>query len=91
MSIVYSFGPIFAVPVGRIRFCALNALTTSEGVSPLASSARVSRSTEISARLAAVRVGHGRARNRHELRAQEVERRVVQLPARKASCSTAPS
>ena len=46
--IVYSFGPILAVPVGRIRFCALNALTTSEGVRPLASNARVSRSTEIS-------------------------------------------
>ncbi len=43
----YSVPPIFAVPDGRMRFCALTALTTSVGVSPLASSAGMSMSTEI--------------------------------------------
>ena len=44
---VYSVAPILAVPDGSTRFCALTALTTSLGVRPLASSASVSRSTEI--------------------------------------------
>ena len=43
----YSVPPILAVPDGSIRFCALTALTTSFGVSPLASSAGVSRSTDM--------------------------------------------
>ncbi len=34
MSTSYSFDPIFAVPDGRIRFCALIALTTSSGDKP---------------------------------------------------------
>src|SRR5471032_1201888 len=38
--------PIFAVPDGRIRFCALMAVTTSVGVMPFACSAWVSRSTD---------------------------------------------
>ncbi len=44
---LYSCVPIFAVPPGRIRFCALIAFTTSIGASPFACSARVSRSTTI--------------------------------------------
>ena len=39
--------PIFAVPDGNMRFCAFTALTTSLGVSPRASNAGVSISTEI--------------------------------------------
>src|ERR1700712_637745 len=44
---VYSVEPNLAVPEGRIRFCRLMALTTSDGERPRACSARVSRSTEI--------------------------------------------
>ena len=33
-SMLYSVRPIFAVPEGRITFCALTAFTTSLGVSP---------------------------------------------------------
>jgi hypothetical protein len=44
---LYSRAPILAVPVGRIRFCALIAFTTSLGASPVALSARGSRSTMI--------------------------------------------
>ena len=44
---VYSVSPIFAVPPGRIKFCALMALITSEGVSPLDCRALVSKSTEM--------------------------------------------
>ncbi len=43
----YSIAPILAVPEGSVRFCVLTALTTSFGDSPLASSAAVSRSTEM--------------------------------------------
>src|ERR1700722_6993210 len=42
-----SVEPILAVPEGKMRFCALTAFTMSFGVRPLASSAEVSRSTEI--------------------------------------------
>src|SRR6185436_15298770 len=45
--IEYSVAPNFAVPDGRIRFCALTALTTSAGDSPRACSACMSRSTLI--------------------------------------------
>ena len=44
---VYCVSPIFAVPDGRVRFCALTALTTSSGVNPLARSLDGSRSTMI--------------------------------------------
>src|SRR5512132_1989108 len=43
----YSVSPNFAVPDGRIRFCALTALTTSAGDRPRACSACMSRSTLI--------------------------------------------
>ncbi len=43
----YSEASIFCVPAGRIRFCALTALTMSVGVRPCASSFCVSRSTVI--------------------------------------------
>ena len=33
---VYCVSPIFAVPDGKVRFCAFTALTTSVGVRPLA-------------------------------------------------------
>src|ERR1700749_4236398 len=46
-AIAYSVLPILAVPEGTIRFCALTAFTTSFGVSPLASKAGVSKSTDI--------------------------------------------
>jgi hypothetical protein len=39
--------PIFSVPPGKVRFCALTALTTCSGVSPLASSFVWSISTMI--------------------------------------------
>ncbi len=45
MSTSYSYGPIFDVPPGKIRFWALMALTTSSGDSPRACSAAMSRST----------------------------------------------
>ena len=44
---VYSVLPIFSSPPGRVRFCALTALTTSSGVRPLASSFVGSMSTMI--------------------------------------------
>ncbi len=44
VSIRYSVWPIFAVPVGSTRFCALTALTMSAGVRPFASNACGSRS-----------------------------------------------
>ena len=50
-SSTYIPAPRFRVPEGRIRFCALIALTTSTGVRPLACSAAVSRSTKISRNL----------------------------------------
>src|ERR1022692_1320199 len=43
----YSVPPILAVPDGRIRFWVLTALMTSFGVNPFASSAAVSRSTDM--------------------------------------------
>src|SRR5271155_2196467 len=45
VSTAYSKAPIFEVPEGRTRFCALIALTTSRGESPFDWSALVSRST----------------------------------------------
>ena len=45
ISTLYSSGPILAVPVGRVRFCAFMALTTSIGESPFACSRGRSRST----------------------------------------------
>ena len=45
VSIRYSVWPIFAVPVGSTRFCALTALTTSAGVSPFDINAFESMST----------------------------------------------
>ena len=45
MSTSYSRLPILEVPVGRIRFCALIALTTSSGDRPFDCSAVVFRST----------------------------------------------
>ena len=45
MSTLYSKAPIFAVPAGRMRFCALIAFTTSSGDSPFAWSAAVFKST----------------------------------------------
>ena len=47
VSTAYSNWPIFAVPAGRIRFCALIALTTSEAERPRDCSAWRSRSTWI--------------------------------------------
>ena len=44
---VYCVSPIFAVPDGSVRFCALTAFTTSSGVSPRASSLSGSISTMI--------------------------------------------
>jgi hypothetical protein len=44
---LYSVSPSLAVPEGRIRFCALMALTTSEGARPRDCIACMSRSTEI--------------------------------------------
>ena len=46
MPMVYSVGPILATPEGRMRFCALTALTMSSGDRPLDSSASVSMSTD---------------------------------------------
>ena len=79
MSHVYSMSPIFAVPAGRIRFCALIALTTSAGDRPLACSACGSRSTEICGCLPPYGKRHRRAGDRHELRADEVDAEVEQL------------
>ena len=42
---LYSKVPIFAVPAGKMRFCALIAFTTSSGESPFACRAAVFRST----------------------------------------------
>jgi hypothetical protein len=47
MLTAYSCPPILAVPVGRIRFCALIAALTSWAATPYASSFCGSRSTEI--------------------------------------------
>ncbi len=47
VSTAYSNAPILDVPEGRIRFCALIALTTSVGESPLDWSAARFRSTWI--------------------------------------------
>jgi hypothetical protein len=44
---MYWVSPIFTVPEGKVRFCALTAFTTSMGVTPLASSFAGSRSTMI--------------------------------------------
>ena len=76
MRTVYSVSPNLAVPDGRIRFCVLTALTTSAGDRPRACSACMSRSTEISAVLAAVRERDGDAGDRDELRPQLVDRGV---------------
>src|SRR5947208_14263136 len=45
METSYSLGPIFEVPVGRIRFCRLIALTTSSADKPFDCNAVVFRST----------------------------------------------
>ncbi len=44
---VYWVSPIFTVPEGNVRFWALTAFTTSDGVNPLANSFSGSRSTMI--------------------------------------------
>ncbi len=46
ISTLYSSVPIFAVPVGRIRFCAFTAFTMSTGDRPFACIAVGSISTE---------------------------------------------
>ena len=48
ISTLYSIVPSLTVPEGRIRFCALTALTMSVGERPLACRAWESISTEIS-------------------------------------------
>ena len=74
VSIRYSVWPIFAVPVGSTRFCALTALTMSAGVARL-QRLRIEVDRD-HARAAAVRERDLHARHRDQLRAQEVERDV---------------
>jgi len=62
MSTLYSKAPIFAVPVGRMRFCALMAFTTSSGESPLAWSALVQIYLNLPL-LATIGIRDGRAGN----------------------------
>ena len=69
----------FRVPVGRIRFCAVTALTTSVGDEvALLQLARVDIDHDL-ALLAAVGQRHRRARHGGELRLEEVVAEVVQL------------
>ena len=76
---VYCVSPILARPDGKVRFCALTALTTSAGVSPLASSLTGSMSTMICRYLPPSGVGNVTPMNWSELLAQVVDPVIVEL------------
>ena len=78
-SIGYSLAPILAVPLGKTRFCALRALTTSCWERFCASSALGSRSTGDDPLLAAVRIRNPHAGHADESDADRVHGDVEDL------------
>ena len=79
METSYSLGPIFDVPVGRIRFCALIALTTSSADRPFDCKRRGIQIDLNLTLLAAVGIRNRRARHGDELRSNEIQSVVIEL------------